>query len=165
MRPGLESLNGSEVAVMTRLWRSQGRALSTSFSGTSMLPSIAPGETVVVGCGTEPAIGDVILYFVDKQPIVHRLVARSANWLMAWGDANPLPDLPVSPECVVGVIRDVPAAAPSLWRTALVRTVTRGTVSIAVLNSRMRRLYLLRTAWTMGPRLVLGKAWRKLIKN
>ncbi len=153
MQAGLESLNGAEVAAMTRLWRSQGRALSTSFSGSSMLPSIAPGQTVVVRCGTEPVIGDVILFFVGKQPIVHRLVARSSNWLMTWGDANPLPDLPVSPDSVVGVIREAPAARPSLWRSGLVWMVTRGSASMLVLTTRLRRVYLLRNVW------------RKLIKN
>src|SRR2546421_6922165 len=110
----LQSLSADEIDAVASLWKRQGRQFVTSFNGTSMLPAIAPGQLVTVTCGVEPVVGEVAVFRYSDQVGVHRVVARSSTWLLTWGDNNPLPDEPVAPIRIIGVIRDIPAAPKSL---------------------------------------------------
>ena len=92
-----EQLSADEIDAVGMLWKRQRRQFVTSFSGTSMLPAIAPGQLVTVDCGIEPAVGDVVVFRYSDQVGVHRVVARTASWLLTWGDNNPLPDEPIAP--------------------------------------------------------------------
>ena len=94
----LQSLSADEIDAVGVLWKRQGRQFVTSFNGTSMLPAIAPGQLVTVTCGVEPVVGDVAVFRYSDQVGVHRVVARSSTWLLTWGDNNPLPDDPVTPD-------------------------------------------------------------------
>ena len=86
---GPEQLSADEIDAVGALWKRQGRQFVTSFSGTSMLPAIAPDQLVTVACGVEPVVGDVAVFRYSNQVGVHRVVARSTTWLLTWGDNNP----------------------------------------------------------------------------
>ena len=136
----LESLSASEIDGVATLWKRERREFVTSFNGTSMLPAIAPGQQVAVACGIEPMVGDVAVFRYDNQVGVHRVVARTAAWLLTWGDNNPLPDEPIAPELVIGVISDVAPGPKSLRRRLLLRFLRSPAQPIERLTQRVRRV-------------------------
>jgi Peptidase S24-like len=160
-----QSLSADEIDAVGMLWKRQGRQFVTSFSGTSMLPAIAPGQLVTVTCGIEPAVGDVVVFRYSDQVGVHRVVARAASWLLTWGDNNPLPDEPIAPVLVIGAIRDVPAATRSLRRRLLLWFLGSPRQPIDVLTSRVRLVYRARTAWRQGPLVFADLLLRALLRR
>jgi len=160
-----ESLSADAIDAVGVLWKRQGRQFVTSFSGTSMLPAIAPGELVAVTCGVEPTVGDVAVFRYSDQVGVHRVVARTASWILTWGDNNPLPDEPIAPDRVIGTIRGVPAASRSLRRRLLLRFLGAPRQPIDVLTHRLRLVYRARTAWGRGPLVFAGLLLRALLRR
>jgi len=160
-----ESLSAAEIDAVGMLWKRQGRRLVTSFNGTSMLPSIAPGQSVTVLCGVEPMVGDVAVFRYSDQVGVHRVVLRAADWLLTWGDNNPLPDDPVPLERVIGTIRDVPLLAQSLRRRLLLRFLGTPFQPIEVLTHRVRLVYRVRAVWKQGPLVFAGTLLRALLRR
>jgi phage repressor protein C with HTH and peptisase S24 domain len=71
----LTSFSGDELQAIASLWKREQRELTTSFSGTSMLPTIAPGTPLVIACGDGARAGDVIFFIHRGQPVVHRLLS------------------------------------------------------------------------------------------
>ena len=161
----LESLSASEIDGVATLWKRERREFVTSFNGTSMLPAIAPGQQVAVACGIEPMVGDVAVFRYDNQVGVHRVVARTAAWLLTWGDNNPLPDEPISPELVIGVISDVAPGPKSLRRRLLLRFLRSPAQPIERLTQRVRRVYRVRSVWGQGPLVFAGTTWRALLRR
>lgn len=96
-------MDGKWTSGAASMWRAQRRQITAAFGGTSMLPTIAPGEEVRIQCGTAPQTGDVILFVRDGRPILHRVVAMTARAVWTRGDANILPDGPLPLGEVVGV--------------------------------------------------------------
>src|SRR5438045_2755797 len=90
-------LTGEQLAAVATLWKKNRQELVASFGGTSMLPTIAPGEEVTIRCGESGVVGDVIVLIGLETPIVHRIVAAApdGSWLLTRGDANRLPDVPI----------------------------------------------------------------------
>jgi hypothetical protein len=162
---GFESLSAAEIDAVGVLWKRQGRRFVTSFNGTSMLPSIAPGQPVTVLCGIEPMVGDVAVFRYSDQVGVHRVVLRANDWLLSWGDNNPLPDDPVPLERVIGTIRDVPPPAPSLRRRLLLRFLGSPGQPIEVLTHRVRLVYRARAVWKQGPLVFAGALLRALLRR
>lgn len=160
----LESLTEEELAAISTIWKRERRELATSFSGTSMLPAIIPGQPVIIECGAEPTVGDVVAFRRQNQVGVHRVVALSPSWLLTWGDANPLPDEPLEPICVIGVIRDVSAARTSLRRVLLRRLLASAKTPVDVLTRRVRFAYSVVAAWIQGPRVFARKCLRALLR-
>jgi hypothetical protein len=154
------SPSAGELASVSQLWRRERRVLVTTFSGTSMMPSISPGQKVAVECGLDPCIGDVVVFLRDNHIGVHRLVARCRDGLLTWGDANPLPDDPIEPGRVVGTIRQVPPAPASLYRTALLVWLAAGDVPRT--RRRLQFAYRLHGALAAGPVSLAGKIVRRL---
>jgi hypothetical protein len=161
----LEPLSADAIDAVGALWKRQGRQFVTSFSGTSMLPAIAPGQLVAVTCGIEPTVGDVAVFRYGDQVGVHRVVARTGSWLLTWGDNNPLPDEPIVPDRVIGTIRSVPPASLSLRRRLLLRFLGAGRQPIDVLTHRLRLVYRARTAWGQGPLVFAGLLLRALLRR
>jgi hypothetical protein len=161
----LESLSASEIDGVATLWKRERREFVTSFNGTSMLPAIAPGQQVAVACGIEPMVGDVAVFRYDNQVGVHRVVARTAAWLLTWGDNNPLPDEPIAPELVIGVISDVAPGPKSLRRRLLLRFLRSPAQPIERLTQRVRRVYRVRSVWGQGPLVFAGTTWRALLRR
>ena len=161
----LESLSAAELEAIATLWKRERRELVTSFNGTSMLPAIAPGQQVVVECGVEPIVGSVALFRFHDQIGVHRVVARSGKWLLTWGDANPLPDEPIEPMCVIGTIRNVPAAPRSLRRALLLRFLGSPRTPIGLLTRRVRLIHRVRAAWAQGLLVFTKKSIRAVFRR
>jgi hypothetical protein len=161
----LQSLSADEIDAVGLLWKRQGRQFVTSFSGTSMLPAIAPGQLVAVTCGVEPMVGDVAVFRYSDQVGVHRVVARTAAWLLTWGDNNPLPDEPITLIRIIGAIRDVPAAPKSLRRRMLLWFLGSPNQPIEVLTHRVRLVYRARTVWKQGPLVFTRTLLRALLRR
>jgi hypothetical protein len=152
--------SASELEAISSLWRREGRTLVTTFTGVSMMPNIAPGESVSVECGLAPEIGDVVMFLRDNQVGVHRVVARCGGALITWGDANPLPDFPVEFARIVGTIRQVAPRPASLYRAVVL--IWLSTDDLAKMRRRLQFAYRLQGALTAGPIVFARKAWRAL---
>jgi hypothetical protein len=161
----LQTLSADEIDAVGVLWKRQGRQFVTSFSGTSMLPAIAPGQPVTVMCGIEPVVGDVAVFRYSDQVGVHRVVARTGSWVLTWGDNNPLPDEPIAPGRVIGAIREVPVGSQSLRRRLLLRFLGSPRQPIEVLTHRVRLVYRARTVWKQGPLAFAGTLLRALLRR
>lgn len=77
-------------------------------TGFSMLPSMWPGDTLMVErvSGDQVRIGDVVLVGRDRRLCAHRVVSRSEDkenplWITQ-GDAMPAPDRPVNQSELLG---------------------------------------------------------------
>lgn len=160
-----EQLSADEIDAVGTLWKRQGRQFVASFSGTSMLPAIAPGHPVTVICGVEPIVGDVAVFRYSGHVGVHRVVARSGTWLLTWGDNNPLPDEPILAGRAIGVIRDVPTTPKSPGRRLLLRLLGSPRQSIEALTHRVRLVYRARSLWKQGPRVFVGALLRALVRR
>lgn len=163
--PALESFSASELDAIATLWRRERRTLVTSFNGTSMLPAIAPAQEVFIECGADAVVGDVIVFRFNNQVLVHRVVARTAAWLLTWGDANFLPDDPVEPARVIGTVKNTPAMPHSNFRAMLLRVLTSPRTPIDVLKRRVRLLLRVRWAWSQGPIAFAGTIARAVARR
>jgi hypothetical protein len=132
------------------LWKRERREFATSFGGTSMLPTIAPGQRVVVECGREPVVGDVVVFRRGDLVMVHRLAARTSKWLMTWGDANWLPDEPVDSADLIGVVRGVTAGPRSFLRIMVPRVFATWLCPVDRLTPRIRLAYRVELLWQQG---------------
>jgi hypothetical protein len=82
-------------------------------TGRSMLPSIWPGDTLVIhqrdSC--EVGVGDILVYRQDQRLFAHRVLAISCCWrqftLSVRGDALPVPDSPVFRWQVLGTVSQI----------------------------------------------------------
>ena len=160
----LESISAAELEVIVTQWSRDRRELVTSFEGSSMLPAIAPGQQVVVKCGVDPQVGDVAVFRFDNQVGVHRVVARSSTWLLTWGDANALPDEPISASQVLGAIQQRSARRDSMGRALMLWAFASPRASMAQLTERVRFAYRVRAAWAQGPLKFLCKAVRAALR-
>jgi hypothetical protein len=120
---------------------------------------------VIVDCGIEPVVGAVAVFRFDAQLGVHRVVARTASWLLTWGDANPLPDEPIELAQVIGVVRNVPVAPRSLPRALLLRLVAPPTVPMELVRYRVRLVHRIRSTWRQGPLVFIRTAVRAVARR
>ena len=100
----------NEILAVAALWRAARREVVTSFQGTSMLPTIAPGVEVLLDCGKEWQVGDIIAFVDSGHLAVHRIMAASSDrqWLLTRGDHRIIPDDPFeAKDAVIGVITRV----------------------------------------------------------
>jgi signal peptidase I len=78
--------------------RSSGK-LRLQVAGWSMLPSIWPGDTVIIEGANASSVseGDVVLFGREKRLFVHRVIRKVAekSVLLTQGDAMNIPDSPV----------------------------------------------------------------------
>ena len=119
----LAELSGADLRAVAELWKRGGREIVARFGGTSMQPTIPPGAEVLLRCGEEARVGDVIAFVADDRPIVHRIVAAAPDQglVLTCGDALVVPDPPITDRGriigrVVSVRRDgdmIPVPAPA----------------------------------------------------
>ncbi len=72
----------------------------TSVTSISMLPSLHPGDLVVVAGTKSPKVGDIVIYSADcpllpKEDVIHRVIEINETHLITKGDnnlTNPKPD-------------------------------------------------------------------------
>lgn len=150
----------AKCALAAEVLRSSGR-LRLQVNGWSMLPSVWPGETLLVelvASSSAVAEGDIVLFGRDQRLFVHRVVGRSADnaCLLTRGDAMRSADKPVD-DCellgkVVAIQRNGDFVRPRktllLWERAIAVLVCRS-VSLARIVVGVRGLYqskLLQTA-------------------
>ena len=165
----LPRLTARELAAAIALWGAQHREFVARFGGTSMSPTIAPEQAVLVRCGQHPAVGDIAIFQRGETVNVHRVVAANGRWLLTWGDANLVPDDPVdSSRQLLGIVaaieRDgamgpVPPPPPRPWKRALLRLVSRADASGYPRVVLLRRLVALGRG---GPRSLAQRAWRRV---
>ena len=158
----LESFSAAELGAVATLWKREQREFETSFGGNSMLPTIRPGQRVVVQCGRDPVVGEVVVFRRDDRVMVHRLTARSGTWLLTWGDANWLPDEPVDSADLIGVVRGVANGPKSLLRVILPRTFATWLCPVDRLTSRIRLAYRVESLWQQGILVFTRTAFRAL---
>ena len=148
----METLDAEHLRSVAALWRTTHRELRTSFQGSSMRPTIEPGETVILRCTDSVAPGDVVAVAQGRDVIVHRLVAMSVDrWWLLRGDANNFCDVPVTDrEAIVGRIESVerdgrlrvldtpPPPRPfARAMTSIVRQLLRVNISLGVAAARL----------------------------
>ena len=157
----MEALSAERLASVAALWRSTGRVLTTSFQGVSMLPTIAPGQRVVLHCNADVEPGDIVAVFRGPEVLVHRLVAVSPSrrWWLLKGDANPFCDIPVtSVGAILGRIEKIErdgefVGVPPPPQALGARLLTAGTATLFRLNPLAGVLML--RAVTAARRLLL----------
>jgi len=105
----METLDAEHLRSVAALWRATRRELRTSFQGSSMRPTIEPGEPVILRCTDSVAPGDVVAVASGRDVLVHRLVAMSHDrWWLLRGDANNFCDVPITDrESIIGRIESV----------------------------------------------------------
>ena len=93
--------------------------LRLQVTGSSMLPSIRPGDTLLVERAKRETIstGDIILFGRDRRLFAHRVIkCLDDSRLLTRGDANAVPDALVNQEELLGrvsyIVRDGRAVAP-----------------------------------------------------
>src|SRR5579863_3842424 len=89
--------------------RASGR-LRLRVNGWSMLPSVWPGDTLLVECADDSAVreGDIVLFGRDRRLFAHRVLTKSpapgGSTIATRGDAMPQPDPPISSHELVGKV-------------------------------------------------------------
>jgi signal peptidase I len=91
-------------------------------TGHSMLPTVWPGDTLVIGPLDNPDVstGDIVLFSNGQRLVAHRVVAKacgSRDSIETQGDAVPCPDSPVAQDDLMGkvsfILRNGRSIAPS----------------------------------------------------
>ena len=121
----VEKRNELKGQLLLEILKSSGQA-KLAVTGTSMLPSIWPGDVLEVHrrSVTEISPGDVVLFARNGGFAAHRVVEKVCGGdhtvLITRGDALRAPDLPVSPEELLGrvtaILRDGRRLEPRLTR-------------------------------------------------
>jgi len=104
--PFVDDAHALKCELAGEVLRSSG-TLRLQVTGWSMLPTVMPGDTLVVerisiGAAAE---GDIVLFGRDRRLFVHRVVAKRGPKnaaILTRGDAMPAPDRPVPESDVLG---------------------------------------------------------------
>jgi signal peptidase I len=83
--------------------------LRLQVTGWSMLPTVWPGDTLVIECASRSAVsaGDIVLFGRDRRLFAHRVIEKSPFadvGLVTRGDAMPSADAPVSSGELLGKV-------------------------------------------------------------
>jgi signal peptidase I len=90
-------------AALTRTLGERGVALR-QVTGTSMVPSLKPGEMVFVEPCSDPRPGDIVAFALHDGLLVHRVVKVAGSWVTCRGDNRLVDDPPVPREAVLGKV-------------------------------------------------------------
>jgi len=153
------SILGHENALKCELagevLRSTG-TLRLRVTGWSMLPSVMPGDTLMIDRVQSNAVceGDIVLFGRDRRFFVHRVMTKSSDLAIAefvtCGDAMPAPDPPVSESDLKGRVSFIlrngkclqPARSLSVPARAIAALVRRSVLAARVVVGchEMRRM-------------------------
>ncbi len=99
-----------------------GETLRVRVTGWSMLPSVLPGDTLVVARATSDAVrnGDIVLYGREQRLFAHRVVSQPKSFedrrILTRGDSMPQADPPIGEEELLGkvsyIVRNGKCIAP-----------------------------------------------------
>ena len=98
--------NGLKCELAGEVLRSSGR-LRLRVTGWSMLPSVMPGDTLLIERIHSDAVseGDIVLFGRNRRFFVHRVISKSHpqnTEIVTRGDAMPAPDPPVQGSDLLG---------------------------------------------------------------
>ena len=101
-----DDAHGVKCDLAGEVLRSSGR-LRLRVMGWSMLPTVWPGDTLVVDSVKSDAVseGDIVLFGRDRRLFAHRVVKNNASGdttILTRGDAMPAPDPPVDEAQLLG---------------------------------------------------------------
>jgi hypothetical protein len=94
--------------------------LRVTVTGRSMLPTLKPGDAILVhpGPGSTLKTGELATFLTDTGPVTHRIVARDGEDLIAKGDNARRLDPPIQAARIIGrVVAVVRGEAESPVRT------------------------------------------------
>lgn len=125
--------------------RSSGK-LRLQVTGLSMLPSVLPGDTLIVehATGDSVANGDIVLFGRDRRLFAHRVVSRSkTSEILTRGDSMARPDPAVSEDELLGKVSYIvrngkciePTRSLTLSKRALAALARRSQVAARVVVS------------------------------
>jgi signal peptidase I len=150
----LNAANALKCELAGEVLRSSGE-LRLRVTGWSMLPTVMPGDTLVIDRVESDAVveGDVILFGRDRRFFVHRVKAKRNDpqgaEFLTWGDSMPAPDPPVSESELMGRVSFIlrngkciePARSLSVPGRAVAALVRRSVLAARVVVSchEMRR--------------------------
>lgn len=138
-------LHALKCELAGEVLRSSGR-LRLRVTGWSMLPTIFPGDTLVIERASSESVGkgDIVLFHRDHRMFVHRVAGTSGGdrdlQIVTQGDGMPNPDPPVSSSQLLGkvsfVVRDgrclEPAKTPNFPMRAVGALVRRSSSAARV---------------------------------
>jgi len=104
--PFVDHAHALKCDLAGEVLRSSG-TLRLQVTGWSMLPTVMPGDTLVIEriSFDAAAEGDIVLFGRDRRLFAHRVVARRKPQdaaIMTRGDAMPAPDAPVPESDLLG---------------------------------------------------------------
>jgi hypothetical protein len=123
-----EAHEGHKLELATEVLNSGG-TIRLHAMGTSMLPSIWPGDLLSIEHkpGKEIVPGDIVLVARDERFVVHRLIEKSTSRWITRGDSLPQNDAPVAEVQVLGRVslihRKAGLIVPNPRLSVLVRTL------------------------------------------
>ena len=104
-------------------------------NGSSMGASLPDGTIVRVQLGMACAVGDVVVFRQREQVVAHRVIHRTAVYLLTRGDARFAPDPPVPFDRVLGrVTGNVPHRAAPRSRIARAGNAAAVRLTVAALR-------------------------------
>ncbi len=106
-------------------------------TGTSMLPSIWPGDIVRIEAAATAEPNDILLFRRNERLFLHRVIGRDGRRLITRGDTHKAADPPVQPHEILGKAIAIERGT-GLSKLAPVRGVRRG-LAVALRWSPLRR--------------------------
>jgi signal peptidase I len=137
--PILGELNALKCELASEVLASSG-TLRLRVTGWSMLPTVMPGDTLVIERIPSGAVseGDIVLFSRDRRFFVHRVVTKGQAHvgIVTRGDAMPAPDPPLSQSDLLGRVSFIlrngkciePSRSPRLSERTVAALVRRSTL-------------------------------------
>jgi signal peptidase I len=142
--PILGEVNALKCELASEVLASSG-ALRLRVTGWSMLPTVMPGDTLVIERIPSDAVseGDIVLFGRDRRFFVHRVISKGPPQpagIVTRGDAMPAPDPPVSQSDLLGRVSFIlrngkciePSRSPRFPERAVAALVRRSTLAARV---------------------------------
>jgi signal peptidase I len=110
--PILNDVHALKCELAAEVLRAAG-TLRLQVTGWSMLPSVWPGDTLVIESAAHDAVseGDVVLFGRERRLFAHRVIAKRRYFadlgIMTRGDAMPAADAPVSDHELLGKVSSI----------------------------------------------------------
>jgi hypothetical protein len=134
-----------DMVALTRDVVGAGQALRVRAPGGSMLPTVPRGALVRIGPLTAGRVvaGDVVLALTaDGEPVLHRAISVTSDFVIMQGDAALHVDPPVPMSRVIGV-------ATHVYHEGVERPIgrrPRRSISVSILKARRRLARMVRRA-------------------
>lgn len=136
-----ERQNQSEPIQAFAAWsREHGRKIESVVDGRSMTPTLPAGTRIAIEFRRDPQVGSIVALLSGETVIAHRLIARcsgrSADYFLACGDGNLIPDPPVERKLILGEVSLVEGGEiPPLRRPAMQRLLAASLARLILLSA------------------------------